>query len=468
MASSPVEKPRNKSAIATARIIPGLLCLIAAYCSYVVVGPLSVDYLIHTPDGVQPRVAAGIAIPVVWFFLLLPVAAAWLRLLIVILREPGYVPLGDDDQPGEVPPEIWMRDVFVCDQGGLPIWCNYCHNWKPDRAHHSRDIGRCTARMDHFCPWVGGVVGERSFKFFVQFLFYSMILAIYLTTLMAYFVHEDHSRVQWIVVLGLAGFFLLFTVGMVINSVHLILSNVTTIESIGVRSNTMLLAVLLPPEMQSESSLLPPSMQKSRSRSNGDNESERPLRSEIDDPSHANYFSSMSVHRPPRRPLHNEHWRGTVTYPLRMALPTDRPPLPAPTPRTFAILESAPGMNIWDLGTPWRNFTAILGNKPHDWLLPIKHSPACAHDSTVSQYPLGPDFEDLLVDSGLVQDDMRPAGPESMVTSSSRRKRKRRLARGWQNGERPDGWVSEKEARRQRNERRSIQKQREREEDAVV
>ena len=40
-------------------------------------------------------------------------------------------------------------------------YCRHCKAWKPDRAHHCRQLGRCVLRMDHFCPWVGTTVGWR-------------------------------------------------------------------------------------------------------------------------------------------------------------------------------------------------------------------------------------------------------------------------------------------------------------------
>ena len=136
-------------------------------------------------------------------------------------------------------------------------------------------------------------------------------------------------------------------------------------------------------------------------------DSEHPLTSEIDVPSHSSYFSQRKPRRPRRSatlPFQERIWKGTITYPLY--LPTDRPPLPAPQPRTFAILETLPGMNPWDLGSRWMNFKAVMGNQLHDWLLPVRHSPCCDHTSTVSQYPLGPDFQELLIEAGLAP---RPA-----------------------------------------------------------
>nr|POF18030.1 palmitoyltransferase pfa5 [Quercus suber] len=459
---------RNLVSIITARVIPVLLFLIVGYVSYVIVGPLSINYLIHPPDGVTRRLVAGIAIPVAWGVLLIPTAVAWVRLCLVVMLDPGYVPQTDHDWVESAPPppgleEFYNRDVFVCDAKGLPIWCRTCRNWKPDRAHHNQDVGRCTMKMDHFCPWVGGVVGERSLKFFLQFLTYGLVLSTYGMILLAYFVHEARSRqiqdtnkVQMIVGLGLAGFFVLFTLGMVANSLNMIFRNVTSIESISMGptgTGKILLAVLLPPEIQGSVDALQacsPTLQSSPCNSMG-GESEQPLTSDLDDPSHARYFSKETRQRPQRHPSQSKHWKGTVTYPLNLCV--DRPPLPAPIYRTFAILETMPGSIPWDLGSSYRNFTAVMGTRLIDWLLPIRHSPCCDHSSFVSQYPLGPAFEQLLHESGLVE--MAQSGmwqPDHGAASRSSRKsrrKKRRLAQGWQNGERPDGWISEKEARRQ-------------------
>ena len=145
MAAEHPQSPRNKVSLGTAKAIPVLLALVVAYCSYVVVGPLSIDYLINNKSDRKPRVAAGIAVPIVWFALLLPVAATWVRLLTIVFGDPGYVSQGyGKDDSLDVPDEFWMRDVFVCDQKGQPIFCYLCRSWKPDRAHHNQDVGRCT------------------------------------------------------------------------------------------------------------------------------------------------------------------------------------------------------------------------------------------------------------------------------------------------------------------------------------
>ncbi|KAF1822011.1 uncharacterized protein K489DRAFT_389007 [Dissoconium aciculare CBS 342.82] len=329
--------------------------------------------------------------------------------------------------------------------------------------------------MDHFCPWVGGVVGENSMKFFIQFVGYTSLLTAYVMIVLAYFIATEEKDAQWCVALGLSAFFLMFTLGMFLNSLYLAAQNVTTVEHLNIGgSRTTYIAVVLPPELQADPITLPPPARRSSPHSDAD--SQQPLQSELDDPAHQSYFQQSK--KPPRlssapsspssQPPSSKHWKGTISFPLN--LPTDRPPLPAPTPRTFAILELPARMNPWDLKSPWANLSEVFGSTPDEWFLPIKRSPCCDHTSMIAEYPLGPDFETLLQEVGLVRDAIPhntssrhsqapPIGgsfSKDAHTQSSvgDRKRKRVLDAGWQNGERPDGWMLEKEARRARKQDR--------------
>jgi palmitoyltransferase len=134
----------------------------------------------------------------VFHFVLLAIElAAYSRLILTILLDPGLIPRGEkyadltkdgrqiagrgpdgndvegqryDDMEtghnGDVDPNspglerFYSKDVFICENDGLPRWCSSCKTWKPDRTHHSSDINRCVRKMDHFCPWVGGIISE--------------------------------------------------------------------------------------------------------------------------------------------------------------------------------------------------------------------------------------------------------------------------------------------------------------------
>ncbi|KAK5701130.1 Palmitoyltransferase pfa5 [Elasticomyces elasticus] len=152
--------------------------------------------------------------------------------------------------------------------------------------------------MDHFCPWVGGVVGERSLKFFLQFLVYAMLLSTYLTAAMAFFVHETlhrNSNVHFYVALGIGAFFLLFTLGMVATSIQYAAVGWTTIEQAG-RNDSIHLAVLLPPELQAALNGNMPNVPPAAVSN---------FTSEIDDLAHSSYFSN-NTNWPLRRASRSE------------------------------------------------------------------------------------------------------------------------------------------------------------------
>jgi palmitoyltransferase len=165
----------------------------------------------------RARHGAAIAIIVIYFVVLLPVLISYFRIIYIIVADPGYVPRGelwyqqhrrsrheavarrrkrskpslgspekkadrswldtdaelgrggggfgqsynltvspdqrDISAPSPGLEQFYTKDVFVCREDGYPIWCSICQNWKPDRTHHCREVGRCVRKMDHFCPW---------------------------------------------------------------------------------------------------------------------------------------------------------------------------------------------------------------------------------------------------------------------------------------------------------------------------
>lgn len=109
----------------------------------------------------------------------------------LLFAGPGHIPRGEDDVEKQGAPDpTSSADMYVCEPGGYPRWCKVCEAVKPDRAHHSSNSGRCTYKMgiqvsqsklirDHFCPWVGGMVGFSRYKFFFQFVSYTAVFCSY-------------------------------------------------------------------------------------------------------------------------------------------------------------------------------------------------------------------------------------------------------------------------------------------------
>jgi palmitoyltransferase len=212
--------------LAVSRIIPPVILGAVGYASYAITKPLcsecpqqnrwtdvnlsSVDYLIHPLPSYNrgSRVGAGAAIIAVYYVLLIPMIATYIRLVYNVLWNPGYLPFGaervqaessqdhkhsrgkrrrrrsssrkaqdaEKQEPTEMDLEsgvnahtggeafkldsaglesFYTKDVFVCQEDGRPPWCSTCCQFKTDRAHHCREVDRCVRKMDHFCPWYG-------------------------------------------------------------------------------------------------------------------------------------------------------------------------------------------------------------------------------------------------------------------------------------------------------------------------
>lgn len=191
----------------------------------------TVDYLLVK----HANRAAAIPILLFYFILFILLAVSFFRLVYITTFEPPYVPLGpaairdkiretgkrksketqmetgigsgeynsgqqssdsqiaamDIDVPGLE--QFYTRDVFVCEMDGKPKWCSTCGNWKPDRAHHCSSSGRCISKMDHFCPWVGGPIGENNFKFFVQFTGWTALFCLHIIVVLAFYMRRQHT-----------------------------------------------------------------------------------------------------------------------------------------------------------------------------------------------------------------------------------------------------------------------------------
>ncbi|KAL8693760.1 MAG: hypothetical protein Q9218_001456 [Villophora microphyllina] len=423
----------------TARIIPLVLAGIVGYSTWVIIVLVCVDYLLKPAATVRkPRRGAGIAILIIYDCLLLLLALTYFRLVHTVVSNPGYTPRGPqwhaqnsrkrrhdpsgqagpghsesekrngvpgahsapngglqpspyvhpsyaygpaDDVPTPSLQEFYMRDVFSCESDGRPIWCSTCLNWKPDRAHHCREVGRCVRKMDHFCPWVGGVVSERSQKFFVLFVVWGAIYCMFAMIFMAN-----------------ASLFSLFLIGMSGSSLQFVFQNSTTIENLSRRTKVWQLAVYMPN---------PPQDGKPQ-----------PFR--------------------------------TITYGGQPQLPPDPSQLPPRQPagpiRTFAILHSRPGENIWDLGY-FRNFKAVMGEQWYHWFLPIRHSPCAKHDRLDCEFETGPVVERMKREAGILT-------PNPMALEEKPHRSRRRRRRRSRHGSGTDGEEGHSEKKRHRRRHR--------------
>ncbi|KAI1246306.1 hypothetical protein MGN70_013204 [Eutypa lata] len=276
----------------------------------------------------------------------------------------------DPDSPGLE--QFYTKDVFVCESDGRPKWCSECCNWKPDRVHHSSEVDRCVYRMDHYCPWVGGMIGENAFKFFVQFTAYGTCYCVLVVAAaassFAMQARAGYVDSRLIAGVAIAAFFGLFSFTMTATSLRYIFLNMTNVDMLGSRTKVYQLAVRVPRGTRSTDKFTTVSYPLPKLELGINGEANRRTRHG----SAGNDGSSSSLPNP------------------RDNLAT----------RTFAILRTEPGENPWHLGY-WGNWKSIMGTHFIDWLLPIRKSPCVNHERHDGFYPTGSALADLCARYGL-------------------------------------------------------------------
>ncbi|KAF7862739.1 hypothetical protein EAF04_007612 [Stromatinia cepivora] len=473
MLHSDVERNKRAANIWTARFMPLALAGVVGYSTYVVVAILCVNYLLVE----QKNTRAAVPILIIYFLLFILMSSSFFRVVYMTTFDPPYAPLGvgaariqppkkrkDDDIGGEEytsgnldaskdDPDspglelFYTKNVFCAERDGKPRWCSECCIWKLDRQHHCSVVGRCIYKMDHYCPWVGGPIGENNFKFFIQFVGYTALFCINTLVVMAIYINQQRGTQgesvnhQFIAVLALAAFFGLFTGTMFLTSVKLAVNNLTQVEDISRFGKIHRLAILKPsPQRLAEISVtaattqtyseitypldIPPPLDGTQTNRpyvktiRHDRLSEPiplqdarrmagltgiPINAAID-PAHENFHvrdsrsESMDVivdnssgTIPPSQNIE----RSTIGELQPQIENSKRLSRDQKAVRTFAILEMSLGDNPWDLGSALLNWKSVMGEHFIDWFLPMKRSPCCNHENTESQFSIGPSVDRL-------------------------------------------------------------------------
>jgi len=194
----------------------------------------------HGPPSMYPL---GITVMVV--FAAMAVMMLW-SYFACVLTDPGTVPHGWQPFADRATSSGSLGASGASSPRPLGArWCKRCLKWKPDRCHHCSVCGRCVLKMDHHCVWVVNCVGGANYKFFLLFLFYTCIIAVFSTAVLLPFIistfvvtnsfgntvglTDDQAACVFIsMVLDVAFAFSVF--GFLAMHITLVLSNTTTIE----------------------------------------------------------------------------------------------------------------------------------------------------------------------------------------------------------------------------------------------
>jgi len=103
-------------------------------------------------------------------------------LSICCFMDPGYLPQAHTTLPQDV---VELSDDVLFHQQLLKntpiyfVWCRTCLAYRPPRASHCATCDRCVDKFDHHCPWVGNCVARRNYRFFLLFLYLTVINILY-------------------------------------------------------------------------------------------------------------------------------------------------------------------------------------------------------------------------------------------------------------------------------------------------
>ncbi|CAL9730992.1 hypothetical protein MOUN0_K08790 [Monosporozyma unispora] len=136
-------------------------------------------------------------------------------------------PLDPNNDTSVLPPILYQ-----CDNQGYPIWCPECQSIKQFRTHHSSQRGHCVERFDHFCLWLGVIIGRENYPLFVKFISYiSCHFIIIAVSVLCYISHSYRDgNLLTIIVLAFLG--LGFTLTLTVFHYYYICNNLTSIEMI--------------------------------------------------------------------------------------------------------------------------------------------------------------------------------------------------------------------------------------------
>lgn len=129
-----------------------------------------------------------------------------------------------------------VPDIFLCDEYGFPHYCSTSNSVKIARTFLLKDVGYLTLKFDHYCVWIGAVIGEGNHVFFIKlttwlvgFLLVSLVYLIRYTPLNVSRGEINHNFIPLYI---LCGFWILMISALTTVHLKYILYNMTTLDDI--------------------------------------------------------------------------------------------------------------------------------------------------------------------------------------------------------------------------------------------
>lgn len=132
-----------------------------------------------------------------------------------------------------------QAEIFPCDQYGYPYYDSHTESLMLARSFYLKDAGYVVLKFDHYCVWVGVVVGQDNYLYFMKFIqwmwTYFLVFLIYLAIYAKSNVNRGEINHNFIPGFIFCGMWLLLLTAFVGVHIRYICINMTTLDEITIK-----------------------------------------------------------------------------------------------------------------------------------------------------------------------------------------------------------------------------------------
>jgi palmitoyltransferase len=134
-----------------------------------------------------------------------------------------------------------LPEYFMCDENGYPYWCTTCQSLKVPRSFHSRRTGYCILKFDHYCIWLGSLLGVSNYIFFFKLAVWFVVMIIIALVFLIVYTKPNRDRGShsidgnFIAMYVVGGFWFIMAGGLVVSHIWYVLRGTTTMDDLSVK-----------------------------------------------------------------------------------------------------------------------------------------------------------------------------------------------------------------------------------------
>ncbi|XP_073014147.1 probable protein S-acyltransferase 1 isoform X1 [Typha latifolia] len=104
------------------------------------------------------------------------------NLVLAGTKDPGVVPRNNKSPLAEVGTSIGTRSRRISIDGiQMKVkYCRICKIFRPPRSCHCSVCDNCVEKFDHHCPWIGQCIGLRNYRYYMMFVFSTLMFFTYI------------------------------------------------------------------------------------------------------------------------------------------------------------------------------------------------------------------------------------------------------------------------------------------------